>query len=87
MVRLRAEHAHAGLVPLAEELQEPLVLGTHPVLHVGHGLYQLVHGEPAHVRPQVLLAVGGEAHQAGLDRLGPALPQANVAEDLLPGRG
>lgn len=86
MVRLGAEHAHTGLVLLAEQLQESFVLRTHPVLHVGDRLNQLVLGEPGGMRSQVLLAVGGQTHEAGFDRFWPAFPQANIAEDLLPGR-
>ncbi len=86
VVRLGAEHAHARLILLTEQLQEPLVLRTHPVLHVRNGLHQLVLGEPGGMRFQVLLAVGGQAHQAGFDRSWPAFSQANIAEDLLPGR-
>ena len=86
VVRLGAEHAHAGLILLAEQLQEPLVLWAHPVRHVCYRLHQLVLGEPGGVRLEVLLAVGRQAHQAGLDCLWPAFPEANVTEDLLPGR-
>lgn len=86
VVRLRAEHAHTGLIPLTEQLQEPFVLRTHPVLHVGNGLYQLVLGEPGGMRRQVLLAVGSETHEAGFDRFWPAVPQADITEDFLPGR-
>lgn len=84
VVSLRAQHTHARLVLLAEELQQPLVLWTHSVLHVGHGLHQLVLGEAGGVGIQVLLAVRAQAHQAGLDCFGPPFSQADIAEDLLP---
>lgn len=58
VVRLGAEDAHAHLILLTEELQEPLVLRTHPVLHVGNGLHQLVLSEAGRVTFQMLLAVG-----------------------------
>ena len=86
VVRLGAEHAHACLILLAEQLQEPLVLRAHPVRHVGDGLDQLVLGEPGRVRLEVLLAVGGQTHEAGFERFGPAVPQADIAEHLLPGQ-
>lgn len=84
VVCLCAEDTHTGLVFLAEELQQPLVLGTHPVLHVGHRFHQLVLGEPGGVRLEVLVAVRGQAHEAGFDGFGAALAQANIAEDFLP---
>ena len=86
VVRLGAEHAHARLILLAEQLQEPLVLRAHPVRHVGDGLNQLVLGEPGRVRLQVLLAVGRQTHQAGFERFGSSVPQADITEHLLPGQ-
>lgn len=86
MVCLSTEHTHTSLILLTEQLQEPFVLRTHPVLHVGYGLYQLVLGEPGGMRFQMLLAVGSQTHKAGFDRFWPAVPQADITEDLLPGR-
>ena len=86
VVGFGAEDAHTDLVLLTEELQEPLVLRTHPVLHVGDGLYQLVLGEPGRMSLQVLLAVGGETHEAGFDGFWSAVAQANITEYLLPSR-
>lgn len=67
VVGLSAEDAHAGLIFLTEELQETLVLGTHPVLHVGHRLYQLVLGEPGSVGFEMLITVRRQTHKAGFD--------------------
>lgn len=86
VVRLSTEHAHTGLILLTEQLQEPFVFRTHPVLHVCNRLYELVLGEPGGMRPQVLLAVGSQTHKAGFDRFWPAFPKAHITEDLLPGR-
>lgn len=87
VVRLGAQNAHAHLILLAEELQQPLVLGTHPVLHVGHRLHELVLGEACRVRLEVLLAVGRQTNQAGLEGSGSALAQTHITEDLLLPRG
>lgn len=84
VVRLSAEHAHTHLILFAEQLQEPFMLRTHPVLHVCNGLHYLVLGEPGRVRLQVLLAVRRQTHKAGFDRFGPALPQTHITKDFLP---
>lgn len=84
VVRLSAEHTHTHLILFAEQLQEPFMLWTHPVLHVCNGLHYLVLGEPGRVRLQVLLAVRRQTHEAGFDRFGPALPKAHITKDFLP---
>lgn len=67
VVGLGAEDTHTGLIFLTEQLQESFVLRAHSVLHVGHRFHQLVLGEPGGVRFEMLLAVGGETHEARFD--------------------
>lgn len=86
VVRLSAEYTNTGLILLTEQLQESFVLWTHPVFHVSHWLYELVLGEPSSMGFQMLLTIGSQTHKAGFERFWPALPEANVTQDLLPGR-
>lgn len=76
-----AEGADAGAVPVAEELEELVVLRALALLQVAQGRAELVvaEGRAVPVRPQVLGAEGGGAGQAGLHG---RRPQAAVAADL-----
>ena len=65
----RTQHADAHLVSATEKLQTLLMLGTDLPVQVADLIHQLVPLESGglEVRLQVLLAVGGQTHQAGLD--------------------
>lgn len=71
VVSLGAQDTHTSLVAPAEQLQEPLVLFTHPVLQHRHRFYQLVNlqGWDSQVRLQVTLTVRSQTHKAGLQGL------------------
>lgn len=79
-----AEHANAHLVCPTKQLQTLLVLGADLPVQVTDFVHQLVPFEGGRfiVGLQVLLAVGGQAHQAGLDGL-VLLPDADVAAYVL----
>lgn len=72
VVRLCAQHTHTPLVAPAEQLQEPLVPFTHPVLQHCYRFNQLVNlqGGNSQVWLQVTLTIWGQTHKAGLQGLG-----------------
>lgn len=65
----RTEHTDTHLVSATEQLQTLLMLGTDLPVQVANFVHQLVPFESGRlkVRLEVLLAVGGQTHQAGLN--------------------
>lgn len=83
----RAQHANAHLVGAAEQLQTLLMLRADLSVQVTDLIHQLVplEGGRLVVGLEMLLAVGGQTHEAGLDGFVP-LANADVAADVLGSR-
>lgn len=65
----RAEYTYTHLVSATEQLQTLLMLGTNLSVQVAYFIHQLVpfKSDRLIVGLEMLLAVGGQTHQAGLD--------------------